>query len=72
MWVEYRLHGMNQESTRDGGPVGRGSMHSTVHSCLGWSMGGFSRQRRPDGGGTHCGWVSPRLQLYLLDWREQR
>ena len=52
------------EAARDKRPI-----HGT--QLLGLSTGNFGRQRLPDSGKTHCNWVSLRLQLYLLDWREQ-
>ena len=52
------------KATRDKRPV-----HGT--QLLGMSTGNFGHQRLPDSGKTHCYWVSLRLQLYLLDWREQ-
>ena len=60
------------KAARDKRPVdGLFKTAYTVIDCPGRKTRNSGRQRLPDSGKTHCNWVSARLQLYLLDWREQ-
>ena len=59
---------MNQKSTRDKKTRGEAFRTFLQYTAV-WvkTRGTLGRQRRPDSGKTHCNWVSPRLQLYLLE-----